>query len=158
MMRASAVVFLFLLSALVFWGCSSPEAPSIVAVTDVKLNALTDIRFSLTLRNPNPKKLRIKNVKAELWLDDSPIAELKLCEPIILPKQSETTVSSALALKFRSEADELRLMFAAASWRQHKWEVSLAASGRYGLMPFYKSFSRVSYDELQREFQLPAFP
>lgn len=155
--RAFAGVVMFIFSTLVFWGCSSPEAPSVVKVNDVKLNALTDIQFSLTVRNSNPKKLTIKKIKAQLWLDDAPIAQLSLSEPIILPKQSETTVSSSLALEFRSESDELRIMFAAATWHSHKWEVSLSAHGRYGLIPFHKTLSRRPLEDFQREFQLPAF-
>lgn len=157
-MRLYAIL-LIVFSALVFWGCSSPEAPSIVGVSDVRLNDLADIGFTLTLQNPNPKKLTIKKVKAELWLDGSPIAQIKLREPLVLPKQSETTITNSLALTFRSEGDELRFMLAAATWRNgHKWEVSFSARGYYGLMPFRKTVSRTSYEQIQREFRLPAFP
>lgn len=158
MLRTITALLVFLFSALVFWGCSSPEAPSIVSLSDVQLDSFSDLRFSLTLRNANPKKIKIRHVTAELWLDDSPVAELRLREPITLPKQSETTVSNSLAIQFRTPADELRLMFAIASWQGHKWEVSLSAKGRYGLMPFYKTIARTSYDALRRELQLPAFP
>ncbi len=152
-------ILLIVFSALVFWGCSSPEAPSIIGVSDIQLNNFSDIGFTLTFQNPNPKKLTIKKVKAELWLDGSPIAQIKLRDPLILPKQSETKISNSLALTFRSEGDELRFMFAVATSRNgHKWEVSISARGCYGLVPFRKTVSRTSYEQLQREFYLPSFP
>ena len=158
MIRAFARVVLSVCVALVFWGCSSPETPSIIKISELQFNDFSNIQFSLTLRNPNQKKIKLSTVQAEIWLDNAPIAELTLQQPIVLPKNSEIKVANSLAIKFRSEADELLLMFAVASWKSHKWEVSLKARGRYGWMPFHKSFSRVAFDDLQRQFNLPTLP
>lgn len=141
------------------YGCKEPELPTIVKVRDVQLEGLTNFNVVLQVENPNGKKIVISAAHAEVWLDESPLGTVRLLTPIILPKKQEAEVALQLALQFHSASDQLRLVFALATWNNaHTLELAIDVKGRYGIFPFRKKIARTSYSALQTSLGLPAFP
>ncbi len=150
---AGGVAFLV---ALFLWGCRAPETPTLLRVDEVQLSEFPNIWVRATLNNQNTRNIKLTSAQCNLWLDDLPLAELKLEEPVRLIKKSESTVDIKLSTRFYSTSDELRFLLAAATWGvPNNLDIELTISGSYGGLRFRRKIARMHYKDFAREWGIP---
>lgn len=68
------------------------------------------VELPLRVENPNRKHLTLSKAELDVWLQGSKLGSIRLSEKVQVSKRSTEEVVLPVVLKFRSPADELRMI------------------------------------------------